>query len=69
MILDPITIAPDQTIRDAHQLMAKYRISGIPVTKDGRLVGIITHRWSCFNGQLCGGRFATLAEHLHELGI
>jgi IMP dehydrogenase len=33
MILDPVTIAPDQTIRDAHNLMAKYRISGIPVTK------------------------------------
>ena len=39
MILDPITISPDQTIRDAHQLMAKYRISGIPVTKEGKLVG------------------------------
>ena len=44
MILDPITISPDQTIRDANQIMAKYRISGIPVTKDGRLVGIITNR-------------------------
>jgi len=44
MILDPITISPDQTIRDANQIMAKYRISGIPVTKEGRLVGIITNR-------------------------
>src|SRR5438132_2384975 len=44
MILDPITIAPDQTIRDAHQLMSKYRISGIPVTKNGKLVGILTNR-------------------------
>ena len=44
MILDPITISPDQTIRDANQIMAKYRISGIPVTKDGKLVGIITNR-------------------------
>jgi IMP dehydrogenase len=44
MIMDPITIAPDQTIRDAHQLMAKYRISGIPVTKQGKLVGILTNR-------------------------
>lgn len=44
MILDPITISPDQTIRDAHQLMAKYRISGIPVTKNGKLVGILTNR-------------------------
>ena len=44
MILDPVTIAPEQTLRDAHQLMAKYRISGIPVTKNGKLVGILTNR-------------------------
>ena len=44
MILDPITISPDQTIRDAHDLMARYRISGIPVTKGGKLVGILTNR-------------------------
>ena len=44
MILDPITIAPDQTIRDAHHIMATYRISGIPVTKDNKLVGILTNR-------------------------
>ena len=44
MILDPVTISPDQTIRDAHQLMAKYRISGIPVTKGRKLVGILTNR-------------------------
>ena len=44
MILDPITITPDATIREAHQLMTKYRISGIPVTKSGKLVGILTNR-------------------------
>lgn len=44
MILDPITISPDQTIRDAHDLMARYRISGIPVTKGEKLVGILTNR-------------------------
>jgi IMP dehydrogenase len=44
MILDPVTISPDQTIRDAHALMAKYRISGIPVTKGRKLVGILTNR-------------------------
>jgi IMP dehydrogenase len=44
MIFDPITILPDQTVRDAHQIMAKYRISGIPVTKNGKLVGILTNR-------------------------
>jgi len=44
MILDPVTISPDQTLRDAHALMAKYRISGIPVTKNRKLVGILTNR-------------------------
>jgi IMP dehydrogenase len=44
MILDPITISPDQTIREALKLMAKFRISGIPVTKQGKLVGILTNR-------------------------
>ena len=42
--MDPVTISPDETIRDAHQLMAKYRISGIPVTKGRKLVGILTNR-------------------------
>ncbi len=44
MILAPITISPDQTIRDVHHLMTTYRISGIPVTKNGKLVGILTNR-------------------------
>ncbi len=44
MILNPVTISPDHTIRDAHKIMAQYRISGIPVTKNGKLVGIVTNR-------------------------
>ena len=44
MIVDPITISPDQTIAAAQQLMARYRISGVPVTKDRKLVGILTNR-------------------------
>ncbi|MBD0306004.1 MAG: IMP dehydrogenase, partial [Nitrospiraceae bacterium] len=44
MIIEPITISPDQTIRDAQHIMAKYRISGVPVTKQGKLVGILTNR-------------------------
>ncbi len=44
MIIDPITISPDQRIRDALEIMGKYRISGIPVTKNKKLVGIITNR-------------------------
>lgn len=44
MILNPVTISPDSTIRDAHKIMAQYRISGIPVTQSGKLVGIVTNR-------------------------
>ena len=44
MIVDPITISPDHKIKDVLDLMAKYRISGIPVTRGKRLVGIITNR-------------------------
>jgi IMP dehydrogenase len=44
MIIDPIVISPDQTISDALKLMARYRISGIPVTRNGKLVGIVTNR-------------------------
>ena len=44
MITDPIVIAPDAPIRDAEAMMAKYRISGVPVVEDGKLVGILTNR-------------------------
>jgi IMP dehydrogenase len=44
MIIDPITMHPDQKIHEALEAMKKYRISGVPVTKDGKLVGILTNR-------------------------
>jgi len=44
MIVDPITIEPDAPISAAQALMQRYRISGVPVTKEGRLVGILTNR-------------------------
>jgi IMP dehydrogenase len=48
MILDPITVSPEQPVREALRTMATYKISGVPVTKDGKphgpLVGIITNR-------------------------
>ena len=44
MISDPITVAPEQKISEAQEIMRKYRISGLPVTKHGRLVGILTNR-------------------------
>ncbi len=44
MVVDPITMAPDQRLYEALGVMEKYRISGVPVTKNGRLVGILTNR-------------------------
>ena len=44
VITDPIYLSEDHLIQDAENLMAQYRISGVPVTKDGKLVGIITNR-------------------------
>ncbi|HMB71305.1 MAG TPA: IMP dehydrogenase [bacterium] len=45
MILDPITLPPDRPVREAQELMARYRISGVPITtEDGTLVGILTNR-------------------------
>ena len=44
MIVDPITMEPEQKIYEALELMKQYRISGVPVTKNGRLVGILTNR-------------------------
>ena len=44
MIIDPITIDPDQKIFEVLSIMEKYRISGVPVVKKGNLVGIITNR-------------------------
>jgi IMP dehydrogenase len=44
MIVDPITIEPEARIADALELMKRYRISGVPVTRAGKLVGILTNR-------------------------
>ena len=44
IIVDPIYLGPDNLLQDAEDLMARYRISGVPVTVDGKLVGIITNR-------------------------
>src|SRR5580698_8376902 len=44
MIVDPVTIAPEQPISDALDLMRRFKISGVPVTRKGRLVGILTNR-------------------------
>ena len=44
MISDPITVDPGQKVAEALQVMEKYRISGLPVTRNGKLVGILTNR-------------------------
>src|SRR6202521_4219375 len=44
MIVDPVTITPEQTIADALEVMRRYKISGVPVTKNKKLVGILTNR-------------------------
>lgn len=44
VITDPFYLSPDHYVYEANELMAKYRISGVPITVDGKLVGIITNR-------------------------
>jgi IMP dehydrogenase len=44
MIVDPVTMAPEQPIQDALDVMARFRISGVPVVQGGKLVGILTNR-------------------------
>jgi len=44
MIVDPVTISPDITLHQALEIMTKYRISGLPVTRGTRLAGILTNR-------------------------
>ncbi len=44
MIVDPVTIEPERPIADALEVMRRYKISGVPVTKNGKLVGILTNR-------------------------
>ena len=44
VISDPFFLSPDHLVSDAEELMARYRISGVPITRDGKLVGILTNR-------------------------
>lgn len=52
MIVDPITLPPDRPIGDALAVMKKFSISGIPITENGKLVGIITNRDLRFHKEL-----------------
>ena len=44
VITDPFSLSPEHTLQDADELMGKFRISGVPITENGKLVGIITNR-------------------------
>ncbi len=44
VITDPFSLSPEHTLQDADNLMAKFRISGVPITENGKLVGIVTNR-------------------------
>src|SRR6478672_2852264 len=44
MIVDPVTMSPDDKVYDALEMMRKYKISGVPITKNKKLVGILTNR-------------------------
>jgi IMP dehydrogenase len=52
MLVDPITVSPQEKIYQAQELMNRYRISGVPVTENGRLVGILTNRDLRFESRL-----------------
>jgi len=44
MIVDPVTVGPESKIYEAQEIMKKYKISGVPVTRNGKLMGILTNR-------------------------
>ncbi|HHV94372.1 MAG TPA: IMP dehydrogenase [Firmicutes bacterium] len=52
VIVDPIYLTPEHSVRDALEIMARYRISGVPITENGRLVGILTNRDLVFEENL-----------------
>jgi IMP dehydrogenase len=52
MIVDPVTVRPTSRIHEALEIMQKYKISGVPVTRDGKLVGILTNRDLRFESRL-----------------
>src|SRR3990172_5605193 len=52
MIVDPVTMAPENKIHEALDVMRRYKISGVPVTRNGKLVGILTNRGLRFETRL-----------------
>jgi IMP dehydrogenase len=52
MIVDPVTVRPESRIAEALEIMQRYKISGVPVTRNGKLVGILTNRDLRFESRL-----------------
>ena len=69
MIVEPVTLGPDDLVADALELMARYRVSGVPITNpDGVLVGILTNRDLRFGARpdQRTGELMTSAEPRHR---
>ena len=49
VIVNPFFLSPENTVRDADELMGKYKISGVPICKDGKLVGIFESELELLN--------------------
>lgn len=65
IIVDPIFLSPENTLQEAHDLMEKYRISGVPITENGKLVGIITNRDMRFETEMQKKIYQSMTrEHL-----
>lgn len=65
IIVDPIFLSPENTLQDAHDLMERYRISGVPITSGEKLVGILTNRDLRFETNLSRKIFECMTkEHL-----
>jgi IMP dehydrogenase len=70
MIVDPVTVDPEQKIADALEVMKRYRISGVPVTKNGKLVGILTNRDLRFESRFDAPISAVMTkENLITVGV
>ena len=68
MIFNPITMEPEQKIYEALEIMRKYRISGVPITKNGKLVGILTNRDLRFETRL-DEKIATVMTKDHLITV
>ena len=64
VIVDPITLGPEDTVKRARQIMHDFNISGVPIVEAGKLVGILTKRDLTFHPHE-GGRIADVMTHDH----